>query len=196
MFSMRAPLGHHNTLPCTQHNRAETISRSLITKGTVYFSQPLIPLTLLLFGPNPVSSVRCKDGETTRLCSPGGGRPGGARRRCLDCRRSRRSGMRSAGSGSFQRKSLKGNFTGDKKKKTAFNFLTIAFLSELFILAIAHSINEIFHQRTSLPAHMILSGAPFPFFLFYCLNKLWGGFPYPSFAWQLVHYVAYEFCRQ
>lgn len=160
---MPAPLGHSNPLPCTQHNQAETISRSLVKNGTVYLSQPLILLTLLLFGPNPISSVHYKDSETTHFCSPGGCWPGGARCRCLGCHRSRRSGMSSTGSGSFQRKSLKGNFAGDKKP--TFNFLTTAFLPELFILAIAHSINEIFNQLTSSPAHMILSGVPFFFIL-------------------------------
>ncbi|XP_048162515.1 uncharacterized protein LOC125327102 [Corvus hawaiiensis] len=49
-----------------------------------------------------------------------------------------------------------------QRKKTTFNFLTTAFLPELFILATARSINEIFSQLTSVPAHMILSGAVIP----------------------------------
>lgn len=142
------------------------ISRSLVKNGIVYLSQPLILLTLLLFGPNPISSVHYKDSETTHFCSPGGGWPGGACCRCLGCCRSRRSGMRSVGSGSLQRKSLKGNFAGDKKK-TTFNFLTTAFLPELCILAIAHSINEIFNQLTFSPAHTILSGVHLILFFIY-----------------------------
>lgn len=115
-LSPRAPRGHSNALPGTQHSQAETISSSLVRNGRVYLSQPLILLTLLLFGPNPISSVHYKDSETTHFCSPGGGWLGGARRRCLGCRRSRRRGMRSAGSSSsLQRKSLKGNFDRDKK---------------------------------------------------------------------------------
>lgn len=160
--SPRAPRGHSNALPRTQHSQAETISSSLVKNGRVYLSQPLILLTLLLFGPNPISSVHYKDSETTHFCSPGGGWLGGARRRCLGCRWSRRSGMRSAGSSSLQRKSLKGNFARDKKTPT-FNFLTTAFLPELFILATARSINEIFNQLTSVPAHIILSGVHFSF---------------------------------
>lgn len=64
----------------------------------------------------------------------------------------------------LQRKSLKGNFARDKKTPT-FNFLTTAFLPELFILATACSINEIFSQLTSVPAYMILSEVHFFFFL-------------------------------
>lgn len=47
----------HCALPCAQHDQAETVSRSLVKHGTVFISQPLILLTLLLFGPNPTSSV-------------------------------------------------------------------------------------------------------------------------------------------
>lgn len=152
-FTSRAP----QRAALAQHNQAETMSRSLVKNGTVYLSQPLILLTLLLVGPNPISCVHYQDSEMTRFCSPGEGWPGGARHRC---RRSRRSGTRSAGSDSFQRKSLKGNFAGEKKK-TTFNFLTTAFLPELFILAIARSVNEIFDQLTSSPPHIILSGVSF-----------------------------------
>lgn len=178
---MNAPLGHGNAVPCTQHNQAETIPRSLVKNSIVYLNQPLILLTLLLFGPNPISSMHYKDSETTHFCSPGGGWPGAAHCQCLGCCWSRRSGMRSMGSGSLQRKSLKGNFTRDKKRKATFNFLTTAFLPELFILAVAHSINEIFHQMTSSPARRILSGIPYFYFKFYCLNKLWGRFHIPAF---------------
>lgn len=50
-LSPRAPRGHSNALPGTQHSQAETISSSLVRNGRVYLSQPLILLTLLLFGP-------------------------------------------------------------------------------------------------------------------------------------------------
>lgn len=49
----------------------------------------------------------------------------------------------------------------ETKKPPTFNFLTTAFLPELFILATAHSINEIFNQLTSVPAHMIFSAVHF-----------------------------------
>lgn len=142
----------------TQHSQAETTSSSLVRSSRVYLSQSLILLTLLLFGPNPISSVHYKDSETTHFCCPAGGWLGAP---VAGLCHSRRSGMRSAGSSSsLQRKSLKGNFARDKKHPT-FNFLTTAFLPELFILATARSINGIFTQLTSVPAHTILSGVFF-----------------------------------
>lgn len=50
-LSPRAPRGHSKALPGTRHSQAETISSSLVRNGRVYLSQPLILLTLLLFGP-------------------------------------------------------------------------------------------------------------------------------------------------
>lgn len=151
-LSRHAPLGHGNALSCTQHNQAETILRSLVKNGTVCLSQPLILLTLLLFGPNPISSVRYKDSEIRHFCSPG--------------REERVAGAWAAagagGAGCALRAAAasKGNHsreTSPETKKSTFNFLTNAFFPKLFILAIAHSVNEIFNQLTSSPACVILS---------------------------------------
>lgn len=132
---------HVHLVGAAPHSQAETISSSLVRSSRVYLSHPLILLTLLLFGPNPISSVHSEDSETTHFCCAGGGWLGAP----PVPRPEERDALR--GQHSLQRKSLKGNFARDKKTH-------IQFPDYCFPARVIYFGNRTFNKRNIHPADL------------------------------------------